>query len=149
MAFKLYKGAFGTMEIPTETMKAGAGGVTKGLPVILAAGASGVGLALPTQAAGGSAATELIYGIALETAAAGVEFLVQPALPGAVWEADAVADTNATAIGLDNFLTTTTCTITVGASTNVGRKCVIIGVLGTAAQRKYLVRLINTKGIIS
>ena len=147
MAFKLYKGASGSMEIPTERMVAGSGGVTKGLPVILAAGASGVGLALPTQAAGGSDATELIYGIALETAGAGVEFLVQPALPGAVWEADAVANTNATAIGTDNYLTTTTCTITVGASTNQGKKCHIIGVLGTAAQRKYLVRLTNTSGI--
>jgi len=147
MAFKLYKGAGGGMEVPTERFIAGSGGVTAGLPVVLAAGASGAELGKVTQAAGGSAATELIYGIALETGAAGAEVLVLPALNGAIYEVDAAADANVTSVAQDNYLASTTCLLTVGTSTNVGKKCHIIGQLGVAAKRKYLCRLTNLSGV--
>jgi len=147
MAFKIYKGAGGGMEVPTERWIAGVGGVTANMPVILAAGTTGAELGKVTQAAGGSAATELIYGVALETGAAGVEVLVAPALGGTMWEVDSAADANVLNVGVDNYLAATTLLLTVGASTVQGRKCVILGKLGTAANRKYLVRLVNTTGV--
>lgn len=144
MAFELYKGPGGdNATLPAERFIA-SGAITKGMLVALAAGASGAELARVSQLAGGSAATELVYGVALHTAADTEEVLVTPALPGAVYIADAAADANVSNAAADNYLTATTLTVTVGASTNQGRKCRIIGVYGAAADRKYLVRLNNT-----
>ena len=141
MAFKLYKGnAMATL--PTERFIA-SGGITKDMPVKLVAGASGAELGKVAQLAGGAAATEVIYGIAQETVLTGVEVLIQPIHPSAVYVVDAVANANVTSVGVDNYLTATTLTITIGASTENGRKCKIIGQLGAAADKKYLVQLGN------
>lgn len=145
MAFKLSKGV-GNGDVPLEYFVA-SGAIAAGMPVALAAGASGAEKGKVSQLAGGSAATELLYGIAAHAAADTAEVAIIPALCGLVWEADAVANTNVTSVAQDNYLTTTTCTITVGASTNQGCKCVILGKKGATGDRIYLVRFKNTLGV--
>jgi hypothetical protein len=145
MAFKLSKGV-GNGDVPLEYYVA-SGAVAAGMPVALAAGTSGAERGKVAQLAGGSSASELLYGVAAFAAADGAEVGVIPALPGLVWEADAVANTNVTAVGQDNYLTSTTLTITVGTSTNQGCKCVILGKKGAAAGKIYLVRFKNTLGV--
>lgn len=145
MAFRLYKCT--ALGDPPMTPFIASGAIAAGMPVALAAGASGAELGKVSQLAGGSAATELIYGIAAHAAADTAEVLIIPAIPGLVWEADAVADTNVTSVAQDNYLTTTTLTVTVGASTNQGCKCVIVGKKGATGKRVYLVRFKNTFGV--
>lgn len=139
--FRLYKG-LGTSTAPTERFIA-SGAIAEGAPVALAAGASGAELGKVSQLAGGADATEILYGVAIHAAADTAEVLIIPAaaLPQCVWTADAVADCNVTSVGEDNYLTTTTLTVTVDTSSNNGRKCTIIGQLGAASARQYLVRL--------
>lgn len=141
--FRLYKG-LGTSTAPTERFIA-SGAIAEGAPVALAAGASGAELGKVSQLAGGAAATEILYGVAIHAAADTAEVLIIPAaaLPQCVWTADAVADTDVSNAAADNYLTATTLTLTVGASTLNGRKCEIIGQLGATGARKYLVRLGN------
>lgn len=146
MAFKLYKGPMdGGGSVSTERFIA-SGAVAINMPVYLAAGASGAELGKVAQLAGGSSTTELVYGVAIHAAADGEEVLVIPATPGTVWIVDAAANTNVTSVAQDNYLASTTLLLTVGASTNQGRKCSIIGKLGTAAARQYLCRFANTYG---
>ena len=140
MAFTLHKGPAGGMStMPAERFIA-SGAVAANMPVALAAGASGAELAKVAVVAGGSAATGYVYGVAQEAAADGAEVMVIPAMPGSVWVADAAADANVSNAAADNYLAATTLLVTVGASTNLGKKVEIIGKLGTAAERKYLVR---------
>lgn len=139
--FTLYKGA-ATSTVATERFIA-SDAIAEGAPVALAAGASGAELAKVAQLAGGSAATEYIYGVALHAAADAAEVLVMPIDYRQVWIADAVADTNVSNAAADNYLTATTLTLTVGASTNNGRKCEVVGQFGATGDRKYLVRLGN------
>lgn len=147
MAFELYKGPGGdNATVPAERFIA-SGAVAKGMLVALAAGASGAELAKVAQLAGGSAATELVYGVALHAASDGAEVLVSPALPGVVYIADAAANSNVSNAAADNYLASTTLLLTVGASTNQGKKCHIIGAFGAAADKKYLVRLTNVSGV--
>lgn len=145
MAFKLSKGV-GNGDVPMETFIA-SGAIAANMPVALAAGTSGAERGKVAQLSGGSSASELLYGVAQHAAVDGAEVLVVPALCGLVWEADAVANTNVTSVGQDNYLTTTTLTITVGASTNQGCKCVILGKKGATADKIYLVRFKNTLGV--
>jgi len=123
------------------------GAVTEGLPVTLVAGASGAAYGKVAATTAGSDSADYVYGIAAHSAADGEEVLVIPAMPGTVWEVDAAADTDVANVMADNYLATTTYLLTVGATTNQGKKCHIIGVLGSAADRKYLVRLTNVAGI--
>lgn len=145
MAFKLSKGV-GNGDVPLEYFVA-SGAIAAGMPVALAAGTSGAEKGKVVQLSGGSSATELLYGVAAHAAADTEEVAVIPALPGLVWEAAAVANTNVTSVGQDNYLTSTTLTITVGASTNQGCKCVILGKKGAAADKVYFVRFKNTLGV--
>jgi len=138
MGFRLHKGASSSTVSAERFIASGA--IAAGMPVALAAGASGVGLGKVAQLSGGANATELLYGVVMNAAADGDEVMVIPADDYGIWEVDAVADTNAANVGQDNYLTATTLTLTVGASTLNGRKCQIIGVLGTAAKRVYLVK---------
>lgn len=140
MAFALYKTPNGTY--PTERFIA-SGAVAVGAPVAIAAGASGAELAKVSQLAGGSNATEHLYGVAIHAAIDGAEVLVIPVDSRQVWVADAAANTNVSNAAQDNYLTTTTLTLVVGASTVNGRKCEIVGQLGATGDRKYLVRLGN------
>ena len=144
--FKLYKGNSESGAVPMERFIA-SGAIAEGAPVALAAGASGAELGRVSQLAGGSAATELVYGVAAHAAADTAEVLIIPASPGFVWVADSVANTNVTSVAQDNYLTSTTLTVTVGASTNQGRKCSISGVKGATGDKKLLVRFANTYGM--
>lgn len=141
MAFKLWKGNANATAAVERFIASGA--IAAGMPVALAAGTTGAELGRVAQLAGGTAATEILYGVSMHAAASGEEVLVLPATKDLVFEVDAVADTNVTSVGQDNYLTATTLTLTVGASTLNGRKCEIIGKLGAAADRVYLVRLSN------
>jgi hypothetical protein len=145
MAFKLSKGV-GNGDVPLEYFVA-SGAIAEGMPVALAAGTSGADKGKVVQLSGGANATELLYGIAAHAAVDTAEVTIIPALAGLVWEADAVANTNVTSVAADNYLTATTCTITVGTSTNQGCKCVILGKKGAAADKIYLVRFKNTLGV--
>lgn len=138
MGFSLYKGG-PTSTVPTERYIA-SGAIAEGMPVALAAGASGAELGKVVQLSGGSAASEILYGVAIHAAADGAEVLVQPADGSSIWVVDAAADTNVSSVAQDNYLTSTSLTLTVGASTVNGRKCAIVGQLGVTGDRKYLVR---------
>lgn len=140
MAFTLHKGpAGGTSTMPAERFIA-SGAVTANMPVALVAGTSGAELARVAVVTGGSAATGYVYGVAQETVADGAEVMVIPASPGTMWVVDAAANANVSNVAADNYLAATTLLLTVGTSTNLGRKVEIIGQLGTAAERKYLCR---------
>lgn len=149
MAFEFYKGPIGGGSTLGAERFIASGAVTKGMPVALAAGASGAALAKVAVIAGGSGATSLVYGVPLHDAADGEEVLVIPAAPGSEWLVDAAANTNVSNAAADNFLATTTLLLTVGASTNQGKKCHIIGVFGTATERKYICRFnqANVSGV--
>jgi len=141
MAFKLYKGnANGT--VTTERFIA-SGAIAVNMPVALAAGASGAELGKVAQLAGASNASEVIYGVAVETAVDGAEVLVMPITQEMIFVVDAAADTNVSNVDADNYLAGTTLLLTVGASTVNGRKCRILGKLGVTGARKYLCRLGN------
>lgn len=146
MAFKLYKSGNGTGEFPIETLYA-EGAIAAGMPVYLRAGDSGESYGKVSQLAGGSAATELVYGVAVSTAADEGEVQVIPALPGSLWLVDAAADSNVTSVAQDNYLASTTLLLTVGASTNQGKKCHIIGVKGVTGDRVYICRFTNVSGV--
>lgn len=139
--FSLYKPG-GTSTVPTERFIA-SGAIALGAPVKLVAGASAAELAKVAQLAGAADATEYIYGIAVHAALTTEEVLVTPVDYRQIWAADAAADTNVSNAAADNYLTGTTLTLTVGASTLNGRKCEIVGQLGATGDRKYLVRLGN------
>lgn len=139
--FSLYKAA-GSSTVPTERFIA-SGAIAAGAPVALAAGASGAELGKVVQLSGGSNASEYLYGVAMYAAATTEEVLVIPFDTRQLWIADAVANTNVTSVGQDNYLTTTTLTVTVGASTLNGRKCEIVGQLGATTDNKYIVRIGN------
>lgn len=141
MGIRLHKGG-ATATAQTMTFIA-SGVVAANMPVALAAGASGGDYGKVVQLSGGSNATEILFGVAIHAAADGEEVLVIPFDNEQTWEIDAVADTNVSSVGQDNYLTAITLTLTVGASTLNGRKCEIIGKLGAAADRVYLVRLSN------
>jgi hypothetical protein len=141
MSFSLYKGG-SSSTVPMERYIA-AGAIAKGMPVYLTAGASAAELGKVTQLAGASNASETLYGIAAHAAAITEEVLIIPVTSSQIWIADAVANTNVSNVAADNYLTATTLTVTVGASTLNGRKCEIIGQLGATGDKKYLVRLGN------
>ncbi len=141
MAFKLYKGnsnATGAMETFVAS-----GAITKNMPVYLVAGASGAERGKVAMCTGGVAASEVIYGVAVETVADTANVQVLVLSDEMVFEVDAAADTNVTAVGQDNYLTATTLTLVVGASSSNGRKCQIIGKRGVTGARKYLCKLGN------
>lgn len=146
MAFQLYKSGRGTGEFETERFYA-EGAITAGMPVYLRAGDSGESFGKVSQLAGGSAATELLYGVAVSSAVDEAEVEVIPAIAGSLWLVDAAANTNVTSVAQDNYLASTTLLLTVGASTNQGKRCHIIGVKGAAAARKYICRFTNTSGV--
>jgi len=139
--FDLYKGG-ATATAGAERFIA-SGAIAVGAPVALAAGATGVELGKVVQLTGGSSVAERIYGIAMAAAVDTAEVLIIPIKNGQRWLADAAADANVTSVGQDNYLTTTTLTLVVGASSGNGRKCKIIGKSGAAAKRKYIVELDN------
>jgi hypothetical protein len=141
MAFRLYKGPNGSTGAPGAERFIASGAVTEGIPVKLVAGASGASLAKVATVAAGSSSSDLVYGIPIHSAADGEEVLVIPALPGIVWEVDAAADADVSNAAADNYLATSTYLLTVGASTNLGKKCHIIGISGKASDRKYLVHI--------
>jgi hypothetical protein len=139
--FKLYKGNAGATADTIRMIASGA--IAEGAPVALAAGASGAELGKVVQLTGGASADEKIYGVALHAAADTAEVLVMPIRSGQVWIADTAADTNVTSVGQDNYLTATTLTLVVGASSGNGRKCRIIGRHEATGKRKLLVELGN------
>ena len=141
MAFKLWKGG-DTATAQTQRFIA-SGAIAANMPVALAAGTSGGDYGKVVQLSGAANATEIIFGVAIHAAADTEEVLVIPIDNEQTWEVDAAADANVSSVGQDNYLAATTLLLTVGASTLNGRKCEIVGKHGTAANRKYLVRLCN------
>lgn len=141
MAFKLYKGN-SNATVATETFVA-SGAIAIDMPVYLVAGASGAVKAKVAQMVGGAGSGEKLLGVAMHAAADTADVLIALINDEQQWIVDSVADANVSNAGADNYLTATTLTITVGASSANGRKCRIIGKLGTAAQRKYIVQLGN------
>lgn len=137
MAFELYKGPNGSANVATEVYIA-SGAVTVGKPVKLAAGASGATYGKVATIAGASDSADLAFGVPIHSAVDGAEVLVVPILPGQRWIVDAAADTNVSNVAAANYLAATTLLLTVGAATNQGQKCVILGQLGAAADRKYI-----------
>lgn len=140
MAFILHKGPPGSNSTLSAERFIASGAITANMPVALAAGASGAELGKVVAIAGGAGATDYVYGVAQETVADGAEVMVIPAMPGSVWVADAAANANVTSVAADNYLAATTLLVTIGTSSAQGRKLTIIGQLGAAAARKYLVR---------
>lgn len=152
MAFKIYKDytVSPQMEtyIPTEAMAAGE-------LVKLAAGASGVGLGKVTRAAGGQDNADLVYGIVTKTVtaaqvSAGETVEVIPIDPRQTWIATSAANTNANLVGTQAgiFLAAKgtagdagAYAVTTGGTISVnGALVYIVGVLGAAADKKYLVK---------
>jgi hypothetical protein len=141
MAFKLYKGNCAATA-PSEVFIA-SGAIAIDMPVYLVAGASGAAKAKVAQCVGGAGATEVILGVAIHAVADTAEVLVQLVNDETQYVVDSAADANVSNAGADNYLTATTLTLVVGSSSANGKKCRIIGKLGTAAQRKYIVQLGN------
>lgn len=139
MAFQLYKSLTGT--VPAETFIATAA-IAIGDVVKLAAGDSGVGRGKITKITGGASDSDIAYGVAVSAATSSGDLVqVIPIAPGQTWVADAAANTNATNIGLVTSYIDTSMKVAVGGTiTNLGDKVVIVGVLGAAANKKYLVR---------
>jgi len=141
MAFKLYKGnstATGALETYVAS-----GAIAVNMPVYLAVGATGAERAKVVQLVGGAGVDERIFGIAVNAAADTADVQIMPINDEMEFVVDAAADANVLYAGVDNYLAATTLLLTVGASSVNGRKCQIVGKLGTAANRKYIVKLGN------
>jgi len=143
MAFDLYKGnANGTAEM-IRCLSGAA--ITKGMLVALdtqQASATDVRpKVIPLVGATDSAVRT--FGVAVESVADATELLVIPADSQLQFLADGAADSNHDDLGADNVLAADTQLVTIGTSTVMGKKCEILGFSGTAAQRKYIVRLCN------
>lgn len=152
MSLKIYKDYTVSPQLetylPSEAMAAGE-------LVKLAAGASGVGLGKVTRAAGGQDNADLVYGVVQKTVtaaqvSAGETVEVLPIDPRQTWVCTAAANTNSNIIGTQAgiflaakgtagdagaYALTTGGTITVN-----GALVYVVGVLGAASARTYLVK---------
>lgn len=152
MAFQLYKSLTSTAPseryIPTEAMAAGE-------LVKLVAGDSGVGLGKVTRIAGGQDNADIPYGVVQDTVTAaqvtaGETVQVIPINPDQTWVADSAANTNSTTINTATglFLAAKSTAGAAGAYavtlsgtiTYKGNLVTVVGVLGAAADKKYLVK---------
>lgn len=139
MSFNLYKPeATGT--VPMEPWIA-SGSIAAGDVVKLVAAATATGSGKVATITGGAGGTDYSYGVAQHAAANGEEVLVIPHRPGQVWVADAAANCDNTKIGAtDTYLAASTLLVTTGGTiTNNGNRVIIVGTLGAAADKKYLV----------
>jgi hypothetical protein len=146
MAFQLYKPLNdATQEL--VTMKATAA-IAVGDVVKMAAGVSGDTTGRVAKITGGQGDSDAVFGVACSAASsAGDSILIQKVQggPNEVWLADAAADTDITKASLATTYIDTSMKVAVGGTiTNKGNKVIIAGVLGAAADRKYLVYFVRS-----
>lgn len=139
MAFHLYKpDSSGTVAMEPWVAS---GAIAAGDVVKLVAAASASGPGKVATITGGAGGTDYSYGVAQHAAADGETVLVIPHKSGQTWIADAAANCDNTKIGAtDTYLAATTLLVTTGGTiSNNGNRVIIVGTLGAAADRKYLV----------
>lgn len=142
MAFQLYKSL--TSTTPAITCKATAA-IAIGDPVKLVEGDSGALVPNVTKITGGAGDSDLVFGVAAEAATGdNIDIQVIPVVPGQVWIADAKATCDITKTGLQTTYIGASgdfpLVVTGGSITNKGAKVVIVGFVGAAADKKYLVQ---------
>ena len=141
MSFQLYKSP-GSSTAPTETYIATAA-IAVGDAVKLVAGASGIGKGKVTKITGGANNPDEVYGVAVSvgTSSGTDEVQVIPVTPDQIWIGTAAADCNSNTIAARTTYIDTSQNVAVGGTISVkGNTVIIVGVLGAAADRKYLVK---------
>lgn len=117
------------------TFKA-SGTVVVGVPVRLVAPASHGAMPLVASITGGSADKDIAFGIPQHGAANGEEVMVRPIFPGDVYEVDADANSDYTAIGSYAGFNTDK-ELVVGVADLGATKMLILDVVGLTAEKKY------------